>query len=119
MAEKKSTQLRREAIEDQAVNGDPQDLKTKMARVLAEPKLRVFEYEGREYNVSSSALDDVEILELLEDEKYISVVRRILGKEQWETFKDSVREADGRVPSASLEGFLKVVMKVADPQDAS
>lgn len=119
MAEKKSTQLRREAIEDQAVNGDPQDLKTKMARVLAEPKTRAFTHGGNEYTLPTSAMDDVEILELLEDEKYLSVVRRVLGREQWDRFKDSERLDDGRVPAASLESFIKAVMGAADPQDAS
>lgn len=114
----KTTKIRQE-IEEQAATGDLADPKTKMATLLANRSVRRVEYDGVEYQIDSGLLDDIEVIELLEDEKYISAIRKLVGADGWKAFKDSHREADGRVPMGTLEGFLNVVMKTADPQGAS
>lgn len=65
-----------------------------------------FEWGGHTYTVPAEAFDDVEILELLEDEKNLSVVRQILGSDQWSEWKDRNRNAAGRVPAEPLGEFL-------------
>ena len=77
------------------------------------------EYKGVEYTVRQDTFDDVELLEMLEDERYISLVRRIVGPKKWAEFKDSARTESGRVPAKELEAFLELVMGAVDPQDAS
>lgn len=82
-------------------------------------RLYTLEYGEQTYTIRADAMDDIEILEFIEDEKYILALRRMLGKEAWTQFKNSVRTPDGRVPSAPLEAFMEKVMKTLDPQDAS
>lgn len=114
----KTTRIKQE-IEEQVRIGDPQDPKTKMARILSDARDRTVEYDGSTYTISSSALDDVEVVEMLEDGKYISAVRRLVGADSWECFKAAYRTDDGRVPMSALEGFLQAVMGGADSQVAS
>ena len=78
-----------------------------------------FTHAGEEYTVRGDALDDVEILELLEDEQYIKALRRMVGLDNWNRFKESVRTDDGRVPAKELESFLQRVMEELDPTSAS
>lgn len=77
------------------------------------------EYNGEEYTVRQDALDDVEMLEAVEDERYVTVIRKVVGKDQWTKFKESVRTADGRVPTKPFEEFLSIVMESVGPTDAS
>lgn len=65
-----------------------------------------FEYDGNEYTVAAAAGDDVELLELLEDDKTVTVVRQVLGKEQWDQWKDRYRGDNGRVSTDAVEPFL-------------
>ncbi|MGC5376496.1 hypothetical protein ACPXAO_23605, partial [Salmonella enterica] len=78
-----------------------------------------FEHAGVEYTLSPNVLDDVEILEAMEDERYITAVRSIVGRERWNDFKESVRTDDGRVPASELETFLEKVMAAVDPTSGS
>lgn len=105
-------------IAEQATTGDLEDPKTKMA-LLLDGDVTVMEYKGEKYRVSRTAMDDLELVEMLEDEKYISAVRKILGPKQWAAFKEAARADDGRIPMVELEGLLKAVMGHSDPQDAS
>lgn len=82
-------------------------------------KERTFTYEGVQYTLRGDSMEDVELVELLEDEKYISLLRKLVGPAKWAEFKDSVRTEDGRVPLEALRGFLEIVMEKADPQVAS
>lgn len=70
-----------------------------------------FEYDGKTYVVTPDALDNLELFEAVEDEKYLTATRGFLGKEQWERFKDAHRLPDGRVPLEAFEGFLQALMK--------
>ena len=67
-----------------------------------------FEWGGYTYTIPAEAFDDVEILELLEEEKNLLVVRRILGT-QWAEWKDRNRTASGRVPAEPLTEFLEAL----------
>lgn len=72
-----------------------------------------FEWDGDTYVIPADAFDDVEILELLEDEKNLSVVRQILGAEQWSAWKDRNRGASGRVSAGPLAAFLEALFSAA------
>lgn len=72
-----------------------------------------FEWGGHTYTIPAEAFDDVEILELLEDEKNLSVVRQILGPVQWGEWKDRNRTATGRVPAEPLVEFLEALFGAA------
>lgn len=72
-----------------------------------------------EYVIPADAFDDVEILELLEDEKHLSVVRQILGREQWGEWKDRHRGPGGRVSSEAIEPFLKALFEAAGQGNSS
>ena len=65
-----------------------------------------FTHNGHEYSIPADAMDDVEIVEMLEDEKTVTVVRQILGKEQWDAWKDRNRGPSGRISAAVAEKFL-------------
>lgn len=67
-------------------------------------------FDGIDYTVTRAAASDVELYELLEDDKYVSALRGFLGAEQWNRFKDTHRDTDGRVPMDDLERFLQKLM---------
>lgn len=66
-----------------------------------------FEYEGETYVIDGGFVDDLEILEHLEDEENIKALRKILGKQQWNDWKDRNRNDKGRIPSAPVIPFLR------------
>lgn len=70
-----------------------------------------FTHGGNEYTVRGESLNNLELFEAIEDEKYLTATRGFLGREQWDAFKDSVRTDDGRVPMEPLEDFLADLMK--------
>jgi hypothetical protein len=76
-----------------------------------------FEYNGVEYKVASNAMDNLELFEAVEDEKFLTAARGFVGKEQWEKFKDSHRTPDGRVPMEPVEGFLEALMAAIGTKD--
>ena len=89
----------------------PQDRKAKTsARTDAHEGEVRFEYEGHEYSVGPEAKTDLELMEAVEDQRYIAAVRGYLGKAQWDTFKELHRGKDGRVDVAVFEGFLQILM---------
>ena len=106
VAAKKSDAVKAEAA--RAVGEEPE----------APAKLDV-EFEGRVYTIRADAMMDVEVLEAVEDEKWIWVMRLVLGIPQWKAFKNQIRTEEGRVPAARLEEFLGTVMAAADPRNAS
>ena len=63
---------------------------------------------GFEYELDESALDDYELLEDLCEldegniSKTISVLNRILGKEQKDRLKEHLRTENGRVPASKM-----------------
>lgn len=70
-----------------------------------------FEYDGRTYIIEQERLNNLELFEAIEDEKFLTATRGFLGREQWDAFKDDHRTEDGRVPMEPLEGFLADLMK--------
>lgn len=75
-----------------------------------------FEHKGVEYTMRGDTMEDVEILEAMEDERYITAIRSIVGNAAWARFKESVRTPEGRVLASELEEFLQKVMGELDPQ---
>lgn len=63
---------------------------------------------GFEYELDESALDDYELLEDLceldegNTSKTISVLNRLLGKEQKDRLKEHLRSKNGRVPASKM-----------------
>lgn len=66
----------------------------------------VYTFEDVSYTLRKDAIEDLEVLELIEDEKHLSAVRKILGVEQWDRYKDAHRDESGRVRPDTFEGFL-------------
>lgn len=69
-----------------------------------------FEFNNRTYTIEHGVLDNLELFEAIEDEKYLTATRGFLGREQWEAFKNDHRDENGRVPMAPLESFLGELM---------
>lgn len=76
--------------------------------VVVEPVEKVaYNFDGVAYLLDADAVDDLEVLELLENEKLMTALRRIMGDKQWERFKESQRDPDtGRVSPDKFEAFL-------------
>lgn len=70
------------------------------------------DYDGEHYTVDRANADNIELMEFVEDEKYISAIRGYLGPDQWAKFKDAHRDEQGRVPSLHFQPFLQHVMDV-------
>jgi hypothetical protein len=73
-----------------------------------------FDHDGVTYTIERDVVDDVEILELIGDMTtnpilLPKVVRTMLGPDQWAAFKDSHRNAKGRVPSDELRGLFEAI----------
>lgn len=78
-----------------------------------------FEYEGQTYTIEADRLNNLELFEAIEDEKYLQATRGFLGDAQWAEFKDSQRLPDGRVPMECLEGFLAEMVKAIGQGNSS
>lgn len=70
----------------------------------------VVEHKGLTYRVDRENADNLELMEFAEEGKYILAIRGYLGADQWDKWKDAVRDEKGRVPSAEFEPFLQSVM---------
>ena|SRR5690349_6535581 len=75
-------------------------------------------FEGQKYTIPRENVDDLELFEALEDNKYISATRGFLGQEQWDAFKDAHR-IDGRVPMSTMNEFLDALMASLGNRSAS
>lgn len=76
-----------------------------------------FEFRGTEYTVRNDALDDLDVMEAIEDERYIRAARAILGAEQFGRLKAQMRaEAeDGRARmSTDFKDFLEALFESVD-----
>jgi len=86
----------------------------KAARAEAQGEDITFVHDGVTYTIERDVVDDVEILELIGDMTtnpilLPKVVRTMLGAAQWAAFKDSHRNAKGRVPSDELRGLFEAI----------
>lgn len=81
------------------------------AKPLDEREPVSFEYDGETYTIDPANVDNLELYEAVEDEKYLTAARGFVGKDQWSKFKDTHRDNEGRVPMAPVEGFLQALME--------
>lgn len=89
----------------------PQDRQTARSEVIGNKT--EFDWKGTTYTVDPDLLDDLEFFEALEDNQIASAVRKMLGVDQYTTFKDQVKEAEGRVSLETTSQFLKDFMAEA------
>ena len=68
-----------------------------------------FEWRGTDYVVDPDLIDDLEFFEALEATQFATAVRKMLG-DQYDKFKDQVREAEGRVSLSTTQAFLQEYM---------
>lgn len=70
--------------------------------------------DGIKINVTADDFDDIEILELMEEGKFATGVKRIFGEKKYEEIKEKLRDPEtGKVKSTAVsEWFEKVAEKV-------
>src|SRR5437879_6247394 len=68
------------------------------------------EHNGATYQIDRENADNIELMEFVEDQKYISAIRGYLGLDQWSAWKEANRDEKGQVRSADFESFLQAVM---------
>lgn len=73
------------------------------------------EFRGATFQIDADAMEDIEVLEAIEDRKFITSSRALLGAEQWEQVKNLVRTPAGRVPADALDEFIETVYEALDP----
>jgi hypothetical protein len=75
------------------------------------------EHDGATYVLDRAALDDVDLIERIGDfaeGRYSilpSIVRTLLGREQWNAFKEAHRAADGRIPTEAMDTLYTALNK--------
>lgn len=89
----------------------PADHQTAKADVINEVK--EFDWRGTTYNVDPSLIDDLEFFEALETNMFSTALKKMLGAEQYATFKGQVKESEGRVSLATTQKFLEEYMEYA------
>ena len=82
-------------------------------------KEHTFEYKGETFTVREDVLDDIDILEALEDERYLTALRTMLGTDAWKRAKDCIRDESGRAHASEMEGLIEVIMGAVNPSPAS
>lgn len=79
-----------------------------------------FDYEGEHYVVEKAAVEDLEFVELMQDDKPVPAWRLALGEKNWQRFKDSVRDKKtGRISQKSQEGFFETLQEAAEEANLS
>lgn len=86
---------------------------TTPAKAEATKKTVSFTYEGEKYTIPTTKEWDLDVIEAVEDEKIIAVVRGILGADQWATFKSKPRKVE------DLNTFFNAISKAAGLQGNS
>lgn len=69
-----------------------------------------FDHDGETYTVERDALDNLELFEAVEDEKYLVACRGFIGDAQWAKFKEAHRNERGRIPMSAASDFLQKLM---------
>lgn len=80
------------------------------AKAEAKDEPIIVEFDGETYTIDRDNADNLELFEFIEDEKYMSAIRGFVGPEQWAKYKDAHRDEKGRVPAATFQDFLQIVM---------
>lgn len=92
----------------------PQDHKPKAADRFE------FDFEDEHYVVEKEAIEDLEFVELMQDDKAIPAWRLALGETNWQRFKDSVRDKKtGRIPKDKQEAFFENLQEAAEDANLS
>ena len=91
---------------------------TAKTEVMNPDRMLDFKFKGNDYSIRADCMTNMDVLEHLEDGKYILAVRAILGPIQWAQFKDAHRE-HGRVDVAVLDDMMVAISGAADPTSAS
>jgi hypothetical protein len=89
----------------------PQDYKAAQAEAVDPDALILFTHEGVEYIIDPAFRDDVEILEDIEEEREVKAVRRIIGDDQWDEWKEAHRGENGRVKVTDATPFIKALFE--------
>lgn len=69
-----------------------------------------FTYDGEDYEVPPTSEWDISVIEAVEDEKIVTVVRSILGTAQWAKYKSKPRNVE------DLTKFFEALSKAAGLQ---
>ncbi len=85
----------------------PQD---RAAKAEAKSQHIEVEHGGITYVIDRENADNLELMEFIEEGKYISAIKGYVGEDQWTKFKDAHRDDKGRVRSSEFESFLQAVM---------
>lgn len=100
-----------ETVADKAMNTEPEKARVKKA---------IVDFEGTQYFIEKDAVNDLDVMEYLAEIQadpeqnsamMILVIRKIVGKEQWDKFKESQRSESGRVTGDNLEAFINKIFK--------
>lgn len=79
-----------------------------------EPQDKTFEFKGETYVIPADFMDNLEFFEAGEVGNEITAIKALLGPEQWNTFKESIREPDGRVRLTNAGPFMEKLREVMD-----
>lgn len=71
------------------------------------------DWHGHTYVIETELVNDLEVLEAFEQNYLATGLRRMLGDDQYQAFKDNERNDGGRISLDSVNEFLEQVQKVA------
>lgn len=100
-----------DTVASDAMNVEPENLRVSKALV---------DFEGTQYFIEKDAVNDLDVMENLAEIQsdpennsamMILVIRKIVGREQWNKFKESQRTETGRVTGDNLEAFINKIFK--------
>lgn len=100
-----------ETVANDAMNVEPEKVRVKKA---------IVDFEGTTYFIEKEAVNDLDVMENLAEIQsdpennsamMILVIRKIVGREQWNKFKESQRTETGRVTGDNLEAFIEKIFK--------
>lgn len=63
--------------------------------------------DGHEYKIDPAVFDDLRFLEFYEDQKWVSVMRHMLGPAQWAQFYENHADENGRVTGEKFSKILE------------
>ncbi len=76
-------------------------------------RIRMVTWEGHEYSVDPTVLDDIEVLEILADmdeqPQLLAKLLKIILGDQWEGFKQNHKDESGRLSVTRVGEFMNVL----------
>ena len=82
----------------------PQDHAKKAEKPV--DKVKTVTLDGHDYQIDPQVFDDLRFLELYEDQRWIGVLRHMLGPAQWAKFYENHADASGRVTGAKFSQIM-------------